>query len=69
MGYIGSKTRPPGQMIEKPCEHSRSHILNSNLLKTVQNVNLGDFRLLSIMDDMELKGQHIKSFTNLVNYI
>ena len=38
MGDVGSETRSVGQIMEKPCVHSRGHILvqsSSNLLKMI----------------------------------
>ena len=34
MGDVGSKTMSVGQIIEKPCEHSRGHSFWSNLHQT-----------------------------------
>ena len=52
MGDVGSKTRSVGQIMEKPCEHSRGHIfwsnLHSNLLRMIiltisqSSSNMGD---------------------------
>ena len=39
LGHIGSKTRPLGQILEKPCVHSRGHSFDSKLMKLNQNVN------------------------------
>jgi len=38
MGYVGSKTRSPGQIIGNPCLHSRGHICDLILMKLCQNV-------------------------------
>ena len=37
MGHVGSKTRSVGQIIEKPCEHSRGHSFGPISLKLRQN--------------------------------
>ena len=39
MGHVGSKTRSLGQIIEKPCVHSRGHSFDHKLMKICQNVN------------------------------
>ena len=33
MGHVGSKTRSPGQILEKPCVRSRGHIFSRILMK------------------------------------
>ena len=33
-----SKTRSLGQILEKPCEHSRGHIFDNKFMKLCQNV-------------------------------
>ena len=41
LGHIGSKTRSPGQILEKKtCVHSRGHNLNAIFMKLCQNVYL-----------------------------
>ena len=42
MGYVGSKTRPLGQILEKPCVRSRSHIFSPIIMKLGQNVCLDE---------------------------
>ena len=37
MGDFGSKTRSVGQIIEKPCEHSRGHRFGPIFIKLAQN--------------------------------
>ena len=37
MGHVGSKTRSVGQIIEKPCEHSRGHSFGPVIIKLAQN--------------------------------
>ena len=39
LGHVGSKTRLLGQILEKPCVHSRGHSFDSKLMKLYQNVN------------------------------
>ena len=41
MGDIGSKTRSVGQIMEKPCEHSRGHSFGPFFIKLAQNNHLG----------------------------
>ena len=37
MGDVGSKTRSVGQIMEKPCEHSRGHSYGPIVIKHAQN--------------------------------
>ena len=39
LGHVGSKTRLLGQILGKPCVHSRGHSFDSKLMKLYQNVN------------------------------
>ena len=39
LGYVGSKTRSIGQILEKPCEHSRGHSFDSKVMKLYNNAN------------------------------
>ena len=39
LGHVGSKTRLQGQILEKPCVHSRGHSFDSKFMKLYQNVN------------------------------
>ena len=39
VGYVGSKTRSLGQILEKPCVLSRGHSFNSKFMKLYQNAN------------------------------
>ena len=40
MGDVGSKTRSVGQIMEKPCEHSRGHSFGPVFIKLAQNDHL-----------------------------
>ena len=42
MGHVGSKTRSVGQIMEKPCKHSRGHIFGPVFFKLAQNDHLED---------------------------
>ena len=42
MGHVGSKTRSLGQILEKPCVHSRGHIFSLIIMKHGQNVCLDE---------------------------
>ena len=42
MGHVGSKTRSPGQILEKPSVRSRGHIFSWILMKVGQDVCLDD---------------------------
>ena len=39
LGHVGSKTRSLGQILEKPCVHSRGHSFDHKFMKVCQNVN------------------------------
>ena len=39
LGHVGSKTRSLGQILEKPCVHSRGHSFDLKFTKLYQNVN------------------------------
>ena len=48
VGHVGSKTRSLGQILEKPCVRSRSHIFSPIIMKLWQNVCLD-----KILDELE----------------
>ena len=39
LGHVGSKTRSLGQILDKPCEHSRGHSFDSKFTILYQNVD------------------------------
>ena len=39
LGHVGSKTRSLGQILEKPCVHSRGHSFDPKFKKLCQIVN------------------------------
>ena len=39
LGHVGSKSRALGQILEKPCVHSRGHSFDHKFMKLCQNVN------------------------------
>ena len=39
LGRVGSKTRSPGQILEKPCVHSKRHSFDPKFMKLCQIVN------------------------------
>ena len=39
LGHVGSKTRSVGQILEKPCVHSRGHSFDLKFTKLYLNVN------------------------------
>ena len=41
MGYVGSKTRSLGPILDKPCVRTRGHIFSPIVMKFGQNVCLG----------------------------
>ena len=49
MGHLGSKTRSPGQILEKPCVRSRGHIFNLIIMKLGVIVCLDE-----ILDEFEI---------------
>ena len=62
MGHVVSKTRSPGQMLEKPFVGSRGHILSLKLLNVGQNVCLDD-----ISDKSENGSCQIKNYVTRSN--
>ena len=44
MGHVKSKTRSLGQMLEKPCVHSRGHIFSLIIMKFVRLFSLMKFQ-------------------------
>ena len=44
MGHVRSKTRSPGQMLEKPCARARGHIFSPIIMKHGQNVCVDESR-------------------------
>ena len=42
LGHVGLKTRSPGQVLEKACEHSRGLIFGLIFMKPGQNIYLDD---------------------------
>ena len=56
VGQVGSKTRSLGQIIEKPCEHSRGHIFSTIVIKLGQNVCLDN-----IADEFESGSSMVKN--------
>ena len=42
IGHVGSKTRSPGQILEKPCVCSIGHIFSPIVMKLGQNVCLDE---------------------------
>ena len=39
LGHVGSKTRALGQILDKPCVHSRGHKFDHKSMKLYQNAN------------------------------
>ena len=48
MGHVGTKSRSPGQILEKPFVRSRAHIFGPIFLKLDQDLFLND-----ILDEIE----------------
>ena len=62
LGHVGSKTRSLGQVLEKPCVHSRGHRFDHKFMKLCQNVNHCKSR-------SDLKLGHVGSKTRLLGQI
>ena len=43
LGHAGSKTRSPGYISVKPCQHSSDHIYEAIIMNLAQNVSFDDF--------------------------
>ena len=39
LGHVGSKTRSIGQILKKPCVHSRGHSFDLKFMKLYHDVN------------------------------
>ena len=39
LGHVGSRSRSQGQILEKPCVHSRGHSFDSKFMRLYQNAN------------------------------
>ena len=59
MGHVGSKTRSPGQILEKSDVHSWGHIFSLVLLKVGHGVCLDD-----ISNEFDLVLSILKAFTD-----
>ena len=63
---VGSKTRPLGQAIEKPCVHSRGHSFDPVLMKLCKNVIFIESRPTYIQGHIKFKtkslGQILENF-------
>ena len=46
MGHGVSKTKSVGQIIEKPCEHSRGHRFDPVFIKLAQNDHLDNISII-----------------------
>ena len=68
MGYVGLKTRSLGQIIEKPCNHSRGHIYSPIFMKLPQNDCLYKSCISSKMGHVGSKTRSLDQIIeNLVN--
>ena len=56
MGHVGSKSRSVGQILEKPCTHSKGHFFSPIIMKHGQNVCLNE-----ISDNFENGSCHVKN--------
>ena len=61
-GFVGSKSRSLGQILEKPCARSRGYILNPILMKLCQNVCLDE-----ISDEFENWSCRVKKWVTRSN--
>ena len=62
LGHVGSKTRSLGQILEKPCVHSRGHSFDHKFMKVCQNV-------IIIISRLNLKLGHVGSKTRSLGQI
>ena len=61
LGHVGSKTRSLGQILEKPCVHSRGHRFDRKFIKVRM--------LIIIMFRSSLKLGHVRSKTRPLGQI
>ena len=66
LDHLGSKTRSPGLIKEKPCQHSGGHIFEAVIMSLAQNVCLGKLSLKLCHLGQKL-GHQAKSKEYLVN--
>ena len=57
MGHVGSKTRSPSQILEKPCVGSRGHIFSPIIMKLGQNACLN--KILDEFEKCVMSGQKL----------
>ena len=62
VGHVGSKTRSLGQILEKPCVHSRGHSFDPKFMKFVR-------LLIIIISRSMLKLGHVRSKTRSLGQI
>ena len=62
MGHVVSKTRSPGQIIEKPCVHSVGHIFSPTIMKLGQNSFLDE-----ISDKLENGSCRVQTYVTRSN--
>ena len=65
LGHVGSKTRSLGQILRKPCVHSKRHSFDPKFMKLCQIVN----QLIIIISRPSLKLGHVVSKTRLLGQI
>lgn len=58
------KTRPPSQIMKKPCGLSRNHIFNQNILKIDRNAGCGDFS-----ESFEYGSHAVKNWSPFLIYV
>ena len=57
MGDVGSKTRSVGQIMEKPCEHSRGQSFGPIFIKLAQNDHLDNISV-KYLDNISVKFEY-----------
>ena len=57
LGHVGSKTRSLGQILEKPCVHSRGHSFDHKFMKLCQNVSRSSSKLGHVGSKTKSLGQ------------
>ena len=69
LGHVGSKTRSLGQILEKPCVHSKRHSFHPKFMKLCQNVNHHNRLLIIIISRSSLKLGQVGSKIRLLDEI
>ena len=67
---VGSKTRSLGQILEKPCVHSKGHIFSPTIMKLGQNVCLDEIPMfVSMKSQISLEMGQVGSKTRSLGHM